>query len=96
MRVDEEFMAEVGLAEMPTAEAMAFMEHANEELEVRVGREISAGLSDGQLTEFANIDDKQVARTWLEENVPNFREIVTSVFEGFKQEVAAQSQQILA
>lgn len=96
MRVDENFMAEVGLSEMPTAEALAFMEHAEEELEVRVGQEISAELSNVQLNEFAGISDKQVARAWLEENVPDFREKVAKVFEGFKQEIAAQKQQILA
>lgn len=96
IRVDEDFMTEVGLAEMPAAEAIAFMEHAEEELEVRVGQEISAGLSDMQLNEFAGISDKQVARAWLEENVPDFREIVAKVFENFKQEIMAQRQQILS
>ena len=34
--IDERFMMEVGLGEMPAAEKQAFMEQATEELEVRV------------------------------------------------------------
>ena len=40
MRVDEQFMEEVGLGAMPEAEKQEFMKHAQEELEVRVGQGI--------------------------------------------------------
>ena len=96
IRIDDEFMEEVGLSGMPEAEAAAFMEHAQEELEVRVGQELSAEVSDAQLEEFAGIDDADQARSWLEENVPGFREIVRKVFGEFKGEVAASREQILA
>ena len=43
IRVDEDFMTEVGLTEMPAAEKQAFMDHAEEELEVRVGQKIQPG-----------------------------------------------------
>lgn len=96
IRVDEDFMTEVGLAEMPAAEKQAFMDHAEEELEVRVGQKISAGLSDKQISEFNRIsNDNAATLSWLERNVPNFREIVMQVFKSFKQELLAERQSIL-
>ena len=96
IRVDEDFMTEVGLADMPTAEKQAFMDHAEEELEVRVGQKISANLSDAQIDEFSRINDSGDATlSWLEKNVPNFRDIVMQVFQTFKQELAAERQSIL-
>jgi len=96
IRVDENFMTEIGLAEMPAAEKQAFMDHAEEELEVRVGQAVSAGLSDAKIDEFSRISDDQTATlSWLEQNVPNFREIVMQVFEAFKQELRTERQTIL-
>lgn len=94
--IDEKFMAEVGLGEMPAAEKQAFMEHATEELEVRVGQQISSGLTPEQMLEFEKIEEGPEITKWLNQNVPNFREQVMRVFEGFKQELMRDSQQILA
>lgn len=96
IQVDEDFMAEVGLNEMPEAEKQAFMEHAEEELEVRVGREIGAKLSDAQLEEFEQVADTPEAAGWLERNVPDFREVALNVFQGFKDELVRNKQEILA
>lgn len=95
MRIDEQFMKEVGLDKMPAAEKQAFMEHAEEELEVRVGQSIGAYLSAAQMDEFENIDDMQAAASWLEKNVPNFREVVKTVYDGFKRELIAERDSIL-
>lgn len=94
--IDEQFMAEVGLGEMPAAEKQAFMEQATEELEVRVGRQISAGLSLEQMREFEQIEDSAEITRWLNQNVPNFREEVMNVLMNFKQELMQNRQQIMA
>jgi DNA repair protein RadC len=94
--IDEQFMAEVGLGEMPAAEKQAFMEQATEELEVRVGRQISAGLSLEQMREFEQIEDSAEITRWLNQNVPNFREEVMNVLMNFKQELMQNRRQILA
>ncbi len=96
MALIDEFMAEVGLGEMPAAEKQAFMEQATEELEVRVGRQISAGLSLEQMREFEQIEDSAEITRWLNQNVPNFREEVMNVLMNFKQELMQNRQQILA
>ncbi len=94
--INEEFMAEVGLGEMPAAEKQAFMEQATEELEVRVGQQISAGLTPEQMAEFSQIEDTAEVASWLNQNAPNFREEVMQVFANFKQELMQNRQQILA
>lgn len=96
MRVDEDFLDEVGLGDMPSEEKAAFIDHAEEELEVRVGQSISAQLSDVQMDEFEQIQDSELAARWLDQNVPDFREIVREVFEHFKQELRAERANILA
>lgn len=94
--IDEEFLAEVGLAEMPEAEKSAFIEHATEELEVRVGQRIGAGLTSEQLREFEQIEGTDAVTPWLERNIPNFREIVLQALQEFKEELLEERQEILA
>lgn len=95
MHIDERFMDEVGLGGMPEAEKRAFMEHAEEELEVRVGQRIGMGLSDAQMLEFGQIEDEAEATAWLERYAPNFREIVAQVYQAFKRELSDNRQRIL-
>lgn len=95
MRIDEMFMEEVGLGDMPAGEKQAFMDHAEEELEVRVGHAVSLGLTDQQLKDFEELDDGGQAAAWLKINVPNFREIVQTVVQGFKNELISERAQIL-
>lgn len=96
IRVDDNFMMEVGLGDMPEAEAQAFIDHAEEELEVRVGQKLSENLSDAELIEFTQIEDAMEARNWLENKIPGFQEVVLKVFRDFKDEIRAQRSQILA
>lgn len=96
MRVDEDFLQEVGLGEMPEAEKQAFIDHAEEELEVRVGQKIGAGLAPDKLDEFTKIDDPRAAREWLEINIPGYQMEVVRVVEDFKSELRAERAAILA
>lgn len=96
MHIDEEFMREVGLAEMPEEEKRAFMEHAEEELEVRVGQGVGADLTNEQMDEFEQIAGTEAATQWLEQNAPNFRETVARVFQSFKDELKRERDSILA
>lgn len=95
IQIDEDFMAEVGLDSMPEAEKADFMKDAEEELEVRIGEKISEGLSEDQLLEFDQVDNIVAAEQWLERYVPNFRDLARQVFQAFKNELAAERQQIL-
>lgn len=94
--IDEQFMTEVGLGEMPALERQAFMEQATEELEVRVGQRISANLTPEQMQEFEQIQEQSEVAAWLDRNAPNFREEVMQVLANFKQEILQSRQQFLA
>lgn len=96
MHVDENFMREVGLSEMPEAEKRAFMAHAEEELEVRVGQGVGAGLTNEQMEEFEQLAGTEAAAEWLERNAPDFREVVARVFKNFKEELIREREAILA
>lgn len=96
MRVDEEFMQAVGLSDMPAEEKRVFMQHAEEELEVRVGQAIGVDLTDEQMMEFEQIEDIDQAATWLHQNAPNFRDTIAYVYNAFKQELINERQKILS
>ena len=93
--INNNFMADVGLDAMPPEEKAAFMSQAQEELEVRVGRRISEGMSEAQLQEFDSLTDPEAVTAWLEQNAPNFRQVVRETFEAFRAEIMAESANIL-
>lgn len=73
-QLDDTFLADVGLADMPEAEKQAFLQHIYEELELRVGTRLSDGMSDAQLAEFEAIIDRkmEVVDAWLVQFFPNY------------------------
>lgn len=95
MRIDEQFMEEVGLGAMAPDEKQAFMQHAEEELEVRVGQAVGADFTEEQMNEFDAITDLGQAAKWLDANAPNFRQVTERVYEKFKQELIAERNNIL-
>ena len=58
IKIDDKFLSEVGLAEMPEEQKQAFLKHTQEELEVRVGEKMSDGMTLEQLEEFEGIMNK--------------------------------------
>lgn len=95
IKIDEDFVAEVGLSEMPPAEKEVFMAEAKEELEMRVGEHLGRDLSDEQLEEFVQIQDPRLAAEWLEKHTPGYREAVKQIFRNFKEELFAERAEIL-
>ena len=73
-QLDDKFLADIGLNELPEEQKKAFLQHIYDELELRVGTKLSDGMSDEQLEEFEAIIDRkdEVIRTWLEKNVPDY------------------------
>ena len=57
-QLNDEFLKELGLDQLPEEQRKPFLDHIYSELELRVGERLSQGLSDAQLDEFANIIDK--------------------------------------
>ena len=58
-QLNEEFLKELGLDQLPEEQRKPFLQHIYSELEMRVGERLSQGMSDAQLDEFADIIDKK-------------------------------------
>lgn len=98
-KLDESFLASVGLGDMPEEQKKAFLKHLYEELELRVGLKLSEGMSQEQLKEFSGLVDKSDedgALKWLETHRPNFKDIVGEELEKLRTEILKNKDQILA
>lgn len=75
-QLDDKFLQDVGLADMPEQEKKEFLNHIYQELELRVGTKLSEGMSDEQLAQFeAFVDqDEQKVVAWFEQYLPNYQE----------------------
>jgi len=73
-QLDDKFLADIGLNELPEEQKKAFLQHIYDELELRVGTKLSDGMSDEQLEEFESIIDRKddVITEWLSKNVPDY------------------------
>lgn len=58
---------------------MSIMQFLSEEFEVRIGEQISVGLSEQEIEEFLRINDVKTARDWLNQHCPNCRDIVSRI-----------------
>jgi hypothetical protein len=74
-QLDDKFLADVGLNEMPEEQKKPFLQHIYDELELRVGTELSNGMSDSQLEEFESIIDRkdETVRAWLAKFAPDYK-----------------------
>jgi hypothetical protein len=74
-QLDDKFLQELGLDQLPDDQKQAFKEHIYSELELRVGTRLSNGLSEAQLTEFESFVDRndEKVRTWIMANVPDYQ-----------------------
>lgn len=73
-QLDDKFLADIGLNDLPEQQKKAFLQHIYDELELRVGTKLSDGMSDDQLEEFEAIIDRNddVVKTWLAQFVPDY------------------------
>ena len=73
-KLDEEFLAQLGLGDMPQDQKQAFLQHIYSELEIRVGEKLTENMNDSQLDEFGYFVDKneQGVRNWFSNNLPDY------------------------
>ena len=75
-QLDEQFLKDLGLDQLPEEQKQAFLDHIYSELEMRVGVRLSDGLSDEQLKEFESFvdrDDEKV-KQWVDRNAPGYEQ----------------------
>lgn len=72
-QLNDEFLKELGLDQLPEEQRKPFLQHIYSELELRVGERLSQGMSDAQLEEFSGIIDKRPGAVddFLARHVPN-------------------------
>src|SRR5690606_9715284 len=75
-QLDNKFLQDIGLGDLPDDQKAGFLQYVYEELELRVGERLAAGMSDGQMAEFEKILDRDydMIQKWLDENVPGYQE----------------------
>lgn len=82
-QLDDNFLKDLGLDNLPDEQKKAFLQHIYEELELRVGTRLADGLSDEQLGEFEKLlpeagedgvpaYDADFAHEWLSANVQDY------------------------
>lgn len=76
MELDEKFLEEVGLSQMPEDKKERFLKQTQAELELAVGEEISRGLSEQQIREFEALSegDQRVIKKMVFEMDSDFRD----------------------
>jgi len=97
--LDDDFLQSVGLGNLPEDQKQAFIQHLLEELELRVGSRLVEGMKDDQLAEFEkhieNADDTGAVQ-WLEQNRPQYKDVVAEELEKLRAEVLAGKDKILS
>ena len=95
MQFDENFLKEMGLSAMPEDKKQDFLNYVQEELEVRIGRQIAKGLTEEQLQEFDALTDITEVSQWLEKNRPDYREIVNRCVEEMKRAIRQNRDKLI-
>jgi len=74
-QLDDNFLQELGLGELPAEQRRAFLEHVYSQLELRVGTRLSEGLSEEQLSEFESfVDrDKEKVQAWVSNHATDYQ-----------------------
>ena len=91
--LDDQFLADVGLADMPENEKEPFKQHIYNELELRVGSRLSEGMTDAQLQEFESIIDhnNDAITAWIAANAPEY--LQDEVYNRMRQALAEATDQ---
>lgn len=73
-QLDDQFLTDIGLADLPEEQRKPFLQHVYDQLEYRVGIRLSEGMSDAQLEQFEAIIDKkpEVVDTWITQYAPSY------------------------
>lgn len=73
-QLDDQFLQDIGLADLPDEQKKPFLQHVYDQLEYRVGVRLSEGMTDSQLEEFEAIIDRkpEVIDAWVAQYSPDF------------------------
>lgn len=88
-QLDDNFLQELGLGQLPPEQRKAFLEHIYSQLELRVGTKLSEGLSEAQLGEFESFVDRDAekVRAWIAAHTPAYQ--TDSAYQQIRQSAGA-------
>lgn len=88
-QLDDKFLEDLGLGDLPVEQKKAFLEHVYSQLELRVGTRLSEGLSDAQLGEFESFVDRDAEKVqaWVSANAPDYQN--DSAYQQIRQSVGS-------
>jgi hypothetical protein len=107
-KLDNELLEELGLADLSVDDKQSMLRQILETLEMRVGTSLASKMSDAQLDEFEQLmptegdsqeaihQKEQHALVWLENNFPNYKQVVNDELEKLKAEIKQTAPQIVA
>lgn len=98
MRIDEELLNTLGLAELKPEAKTSLLKHLVEELELNVGTVIAAKLNDDQIEQFEKLidgGDQAQALAWLQQNYPDYKQVVQAELEKLKEQIKTNAPAIL-
>ncbi len=89
-QLDDKFLQDIGLGDLPEDQRKAFLQHIYDELELRVGTKLSEGMSEQQMSEFESFVDRneEKVREWFAANMadyasrPDYQQFASSAPQG--------------
>jgi hypothetical protein len=98
IRLDDKLLEEVGLGRLPGDLRKPMLQHIYDTLETRVGLTLAGRMTDSQLEDFeriSNAEDESKGLAWLQENMPEYKEVVGDEFEKLKVDIRSSATEIL-
>lgn len=99
LRIDDSLLQELGLGSLEESEKSSLLKDFYDTLEMRVGMRLADQMTTEQLDEFErffNAQDDEGAFHWLEDNFPNYKDIVADEFAKLKTEIAVAHREVNA
>lgn len=99
IKLDNDWLGTVGLSELPAEAKNRFLAFFYEKLESAVGMSIAEQMTNQQLDEFDGFikrKDEKGALTFLETNMPHYKQIVAENLATLEAEVRANAAAIVA
>lgn len=99
MQIDNNFLADLGLASIPEEEKRLMIVDIYKLLSARIGERAEQALDEAKQEEFGQTldsGDQEAVTAWLANNLPNYQAIVSEEVEKVKEEIRPQVPGIVA
>jgi hypothetical protein len=97
MWVDEEYLEEIGLGQIPDDMRDDLVQQLTELIQNKVGLKLVGKMTDDQVAEFNDLADSDgtVIANWLARNIPDYGEIVYETREEIKNDIISRKSRAL-